>query len=48
VNTREGHAVANLMPAGTRLGVAKSVFAVSDIDEHNDEIVELFTGGTQS
>jgi antitoxin (DNA-binding transcriptional repressor) of toxin-antitoxin stability system len=48
VITRNGRAVAKLVPAGRRLGIAKGVFEVPDIDKHNDEIVKLFTGGTQS
>jgi len=53
VITRNGRPAAKLVPVDRvpstrRLGIAKGVFEVPDIDEHNDEIVKLFTGGTQS
>jgi prevent-host-death family protein len=54
VITRKGRAVAKLVSADTvplarRLGVAKGAFEVPDsIDEHNDEVGQLFAGGTQS
>jgi len=34
------------LPSGRRIGVAKGVFEVPDsIDEHNEEVANLFMGG---
>ncbi|MGU7783271.1 type II toxin-antitoxin system Phd/YefM family antitoxin [Burkholderia sp. PU8-34] len=42
--TRKGRAVAKLVPAGKRLGIAKGVFEVPDtIDEHNDQIFKCIS-----
>ena len=53
VIARNGRPAARLVPidsapSGKRIGVAKGVFVVSDsIDDHNDEVARLFTGGVQ-
>lgn len=51
VIARNGRPAAKLVPmdfspTGTRIGVAKGLFAVPDtIDAHNDEVSRLFMGG---
>ncbi|KJK21395.1 prevent-host-death protein [Burkholderiaceae bacterium 16] len=51
---RNGHPAAKLVPidavpVGQRIGIAKGKFDVPDtIDAHDEEIVRLFIGGTQS
>lgn len=36
------------VPSGKRLGVTQGLFEVPDsIDEHNDEVAQLFSGGEQ-
>ncbi|MFT3736431.1 MAG: type II toxin-antitoxin system prevent-host-death family antitoxin [Rhodocyclaceae bacterium] len=54
VIARNGRPAARLVPidaapAGPRIGIAKGLFEVpDDIDAHNDEVAQLFMGGTQS
>jgi antitoxin (DNA-binding transcriptional repressor) of toxin-antitoxin stability system len=54
VIARNGRPAAKLVaietaPAKTRIGVAKGLFEVPDsIDEHNDEVAQLFFGKVQS
>jgi antitoxin (DNA-binding transcriptional repressor) of toxin-antitoxin stability system len=49
---RNGHPAAKLVPiesiqTGQRIGIAKGIFEVpDDIDAHNDEVAQLFLGGT--
>ena len=39
----------NTIPVGQRIGVAKGKFEVPNtIDAHNDEVAQLFMGGSQS
>ncbi len=52
VITRSGRPAARLVqvadaPVGQRIGVAKGKFVVpDDIDQHNDEVAQLFSVGT--
>ena len=54
VIARNGRPAAKLVPIdtpppGKRIGVAKGLFEVPDtIDAHNDEVAQLFMGGTPS
>ncbi|MBK9446261.1 MAG: type II toxin-antitoxin system Phd/YefM family antitoxin [Betaproteobacteria bacterium] len=54
VIARNGRPAAKLVPidaapAGMRIGVAKGAFEVPDnIDAHNDEVSQLFTGGVSA
>ena len=53
VIARNGRPAARLVPieatpAGKRIGVAKGMFVVPDsIDDHNDEVAQLFMGRVQ-
>ena len=53
VIARNNHPAAKLVPissvpAATRVGVAKGLFEVPDIDAHNMEVARLFLGEGQS